>query len=244
MYLYAREPLFTNRLKALQVNKADHSVDPKKMAEYFSLVSKNNLSELRYSLLPLSKVEQRIYAHIANRNLQIVHRIPSDRFLTLMKYEGLFSPRFLHAKYDEPISITNQLVWATPTSGWFFIKTLHDLENPDTNYLPSKDESVRFSHQLVVERDFAPYLALMAISILREMPNHDSQRLSQELLAISDEGQLFTFIDENKLGYLEVKIHAAIHLKNIDRIVIPRAQESHVKAHAKYRRWAPRVSFQ
>jgi hypothetical protein len=135
---------------------------------------------------------------------------------------------------------TGQFVWASPSSGWFFATVVHGNVNPFT---PDFGDQLRFSHQVIVEEDFVRYFQFMTLIHLRSREATERTKLSEKLLATADTDQLYQFIDEEKLGYLEAKFFGFVPFSQLESIEVPASLKPAVQNHPHYPKWAGKIRF-
>lgn len=117
----------------------------------------------------------------------------------------------------------SDLMWATLSSGWYFMEG----QGHEEKTKPNLNDRVQFSNQLVTANDFEEYFAYLVISHLRK-DSQNYEKNIQSLLSLKKYEEFFEYIDKNKLGYLEVKIHGTVPVESFDKIELPKSEESKI----------------
>ncbi len=109
--------------------------------------------------------------------------------------------------------------WGTRASGWHFLESGRGV-NPRTRETASLDEISAFSDTVFAGRDLPEVFPLATVAFLRARPAGERDRLAGELLRLEEGPAFYALIDEERLGYLEVKIDSSVPLSEVVAIEV------------------------
>lgn len=133
----------------------------------------------------------------------------------------------------------NRLVWASPSSGWFFIRKTTGL--PPQEVEPTFAHQLQFSHQVILEQDFNRYFQLISVLNLRRKTEQEQIKALEDLAALRSTNDIYEYVDLNQLGYLEVRIFGSVHLEDVEKIEVPAAQIGSLRQEPHFQRWAHKI---
>ena len=117
--------------------------------------------------------------------------------------------------------------WGSFSSGYYFLKSQRH-KNMKEEVKVIKDDIAGFSNTVFSGQyldDLYPY---MVINFLRSFPKDKANKISKELLSIKDRSSFCSFIDSNRIGYMEAKIADSVSLDVILAIEVPADKLSEV----------------
>ena len=117
--------------------------------------------------------------------------------------------------------------WGSFSSGYYFLKT-YRLKEMKEEVKVSKDDMAGFSSTVFSGRYLDDLYPLIIMNFLRSFPKDKADKLSKELLNIKDRRSFYSFVDLNRLGYIEAKIADSAVLNSISAIEVPADKLSEV----------------
>ena len=110
--------------------------------------------------------------------------------------------------------------WGTFSSGYHFLKT-YRLKEMKGDVNVNKDDVAGFSNTVFSGQYLDDVYPFMIINFLRSFPEDKANKLSKEILNINDRRSFYSFVDSNRIGYMEAKIADSAALNSIRAIEVP-----------------------